>query len=97
MFEVGDPAEEMERLRVELAAASARMAHLEQALQSNPRIALAAGILMSRYHISAEQAFDRLRQVSQRRNTKMRDLAEDVIYCGDLPAVPGAGGSSATG
>ncbi len=98
MSEAGDPAGELEALRAELAEANARVTHLERALRSNRRIGLAAGILMSRHHLTADQAFDRLGEVSQRRNVKLRDLAEDVVYCGDLPVVPdGSGGGGRRG
>ena len=91
----GAPAGELELLRAQLAAANARAAHLREAVQSNRRIGLAAGILMSRYRLTAEQAFSRLCQASQRRRVKVRDLAEDVIHCGDLPVVARVGGRSA--
>lgn len=58
--------------------------NLERALASNRRIGMAVGILMARRGLTDEQAFDCLRQVSQRRNVKLRDLAESVIYTGDL-------------
>jgi hypothetical protein len=90
--EAGDPAIELEALRAQLAEANARVTHLERALQSNRRIGLAAGILMSRHHLTADQAFDRLCEASQRRDVKLRDLAADVVHCGDLTVVPGAGG-----
>ncbi|NEK96377.1 ANTAR domain-containing protein [Modestobacter muralis] len=44
---------------------------------------MAMGILMERHRITEEQAFDRLRVLSQRRNVKLRDVAERVIYTGD--------------
>jgi AmiR/NasT family two-component response regulator len=34
--------------------------------------------------ITDEQAFDPLREPSQVRNQKLRDLAEDVVYTGSL-------------
>ena len=51
---------------------------------SNRRIGMAVGILMERHRLTEEQAFDRLRDLSQRRNVKLRDLAEQMIYTGDF-------------
>jgi AmiR/NasT family two-component response regulator len=44
---------------------------------------MAMGILLA-HHLTEEQAFDALRQESMRRNVKLRDLAEEVIYTGTL-------------
>jgi ANTAR domain/GAF domain len=51
---------------------------LHQALDSRDAIGQAKGILMARRGISAEAAFDLLRQVSQELNVKLRDLADTV-------------------
>ena len=78
-----DPADELADALGQLAAATSHAGHLEQALVSNRRIGMAMGILMERHRITEERAFDRLRELSQRRNMKLRDLAEQVIYTGD--------------
>jgi len=39
---------------------------------------------MERHRLTEDQAFDRLRELSQRRNVKLRDLAEQIIYTGDV-------------
>jgi GAF domain-containing protein len=51
---------------------------LRQALDSRDAIGQAKGILMARRGITAEQAFDLLRQTSQDVNVKLRDLADTV-------------------
>jgi AmiR/NasT family two-component response regulator len=79
-----DDAEELVAAGSDLAAATARVEHLEKALVSNRRIGMALGILMERHRLSEEQAFDRLRELSQRTNVKLRDLAEQFIYTGDV-------------
>ncbi|MGX5655060.1 ANTAR domain-containing protein [Geodermatophilus nigrescens] len=84
-----DAAGDEVRLREELAAAVSRADDLERALLSNRRIAMAVGIVMSRYRVHEDEAFTRLRQVSQRSNVKLRDVADQVVYTGDLPVVPG--------
>jgi ANTAR domain len=67
-----------------LAAAQTRIAHLERALVSNRRIAMALGVLMARHRLTEQQAFDLLREQSSRRNVKLAAIAEEVIYTGDL-------------
>jgi GAF domain-containing protein len=52
---------------------------LREALDSRELIGQAKGILMEREHITAEEAFALLKQVSQRTNRKLRIVAQDVI------------------
>ena len=66
----------------ELASATEHAEHLRVAVVSNRRIGMAMGILMERHRLTEEQAFDRLRELSQRRNTKMRQLADQLIHTG---------------
>jgi GAF domain-containing protein len=58
--------------------------HLREALESRDVIGQAKGILMARRGCTAEAAFEALRKVSQHRNIKLRDIAEQVVYLGDL-------------
>jgi GAF domain-containing protein len=58
--------------------------HLREALESRDVIGQAKGILMVRRKSTAEAAFEMLRQASQHRNIKLRDIAEQVVYLGDL-------------
>ena len=60
---------------------------LDSALCSNRRIGAALGVLMARHRLTHDQAFRRLRVASQHTNRKMRDLADDVLDVGDLPAI----------
>jgi len=60
---------------------------LEVALRSNRRIAAAVGVLMARHQLTQHQAFQRLWQASQHTNRKLRDLADDILETGELPAV----------
>jgi AmiR/NasT family two-component response regulator len=62
-----------------------KIANLETALLTSRRIGIAIGIVMSRYGRTEEQAFDALRQASQRTHRKLRDIADDVVYTGSLP------------
>jgi AmiR/NasT family two-component response regulator len=79
----GDAAELLATARGDLAAATAHAQQLERALVSNRRIGMAMGILIERHRCTEEQAFDRLRDLSQRGNIKLRDVAEQLIYTGD--------------
>jgi GAF domain-containing protein len=58
--------------------------HLREALESRDVIGQAKGILMARRKCTPEAAFDALRKVSQHRNIKLREIAEQVVYLGDL-------------
>lgn len=53
--------------------------HLRLKLQTLPVIEQAKGILMGRYGISAEAAFQMLRRRSQDSNTKLHIIAQTVI------------------
>ena len=58
---------------------------LEEALLSRDVIGQAKGILMERLHLTPEQAFDQLREASQQRNRKLRDIAVFVAETGEWP------------
>ncbi|MFA9446071.1 ANTAR domain-containing protein [Egicoccus sp. AB-alg6-2] len=61
---------------------------LHAALESRDVIGQAKGILMAREALTSQAAFDRLRDVSQRRNVALRELAEEATRTGESP-VPG--------
>jgi GAF domain-containing protein len=63
--------------------------NLQIALESRAVIDQAKGILMERYKMTADQAFELLAQASMRTNTKLRSVAEELVHTGVLP-VPGA-------
>jgi hypothetical protein len=82
--------------------AAARERNLEEALRSRDVIGQAKGILMEREHISADEAFERLRRVSQHQNRKLRLIAEELAGNGSAgngssPNGSPANGSSANG
>ena len=60
--------------------------NLEVALQSRAIIDQAKGILMERYKLTAEGAFQMLAGVSMGSNKKVRSIAEHLINTGELPA-----------
>jgi GAF domain-containing protein len=68
------------------ALVSARLiTNLETALSSRFRIGVAHGILISRYGMTEEQAFRAMARISQQSNTKLRDVAEEIIQRGKVP------------
>jgi AmiR/NasT family two-component response regulator len=46
----------------------------------------AKGILMERHKITEDEAFTMLTHASQRTNTKLRDVAEELVRTGALPS-----------
>ena len=62
--------------------------HLREALESRDVIGQAKGILMARRNCTPDAAFEALRKVSQHRNIKLREIAEQVVYLGDLEEGP---------
>jgi GAF domain-containing protein len=54
-------------------------AHMQTAMQSRGVIEQAKGIIMGRNHCSADEAFTILTTMSQRRNIKLRTLAQEVV------------------
>ena len=60
---------------------------LETALRSRDVIGQAKGVIMTREAATPEQAFDRLRALSQRQNRPLREIAEQVARTGRVPAL----------
>jgi uncharacterized coiled-coil protein SlyX len=60
--------------------------NLEAALVTARGIGAAMGVLMCRHVLTEPQAFDLLREASQRQHRKVRDLADYVVLAGDLPS-----------
>ena len=58
---------------------------LQAALATREMIGQAQGILMERESISADQAFDILRQASQHLNVKLRVVAQSLVDTGERP------------
>jgi AmiR/NasT family two-component response regulator len=84
----GTVADQLAKARSDLAAATAHAEELQRALVSNRQIGMAMGILVERHRVTPEQALDRLRDLSQRNNVKLRDVAEHIIYTGDIQQPP---------
>ena len=66
--------------------------NLEVALTTNRQIGAAIGILMHQRKVTESQGFELLREISQRTNRKLRDVADELVLTGALP--PDDGGTS---
>ena len=62
--------------------------HLQTALQSRAVIDQAKGILMERYKLSADQAFQMMATLSMETNIKVREIAERVVQTGEVGSRP---------
>jgi transcriptional regulator with GAF, ATPase, and Fis domain len=69
-------------------AAVKEISGLQLAMQHRHTIGVAQGILVQRYGISVERAFDILRRYSSTRNVKLRDIAAYVVEHHHLPDTP---------
>jgi GAF domain-containing protein len=61
-----------------------RATNLEAALRSRAVIDQAKGILMERFKVTADQAFEAMAAVSMESNVKLRDVAERFVLTGEL-------------
>jgi GAF domain-containing protein len=62
--------------------------NLTRALENREVIGQAKGILATRFGVTMDEAFERLRTASQNQNIKVRDLADHVVRTGELPSTP---------
>ncbi len=67
------------------ARTSEDLTHLRTAMTTRALIEQAKGILMERHKIKEDEAFTVLTHASQGTNTKLRDVAAELIRTGDLP------------
>lgn len=66
-------------------SASRHIANLNRALKTRETIGQAQGILMERHRMTPNQAWEQLRTVSQDRNVKVAQLAEQISRTGEEP------------
>lgn len=66
--------------------------NLSTALDSSRMIGTAIGILMTTHRVREDEAFAMLRRTSMSLNRKLRDVAADVTYSGNLPDGPSSRG-----
>jgi GAF domain-containing protein len=67
-------------------AAAQKEQHLTQAISNRTVIGQAEGILMERFGIDAEQAFNVLRRLSQHSNRKLHQVAEELTATRQMPS-----------
>lgn len=72
LMEENGVADDAEELRIEVV-------QLKRAMQTRPVIDLARGVLMASFALSPEEAWSVLVDVSQRTNTKLHHVAEDLV------------------
>lgn len=66
-------------------AAAQEVEHLERALSGRTVIGQATGILMERFDLVPDRAFSVLSRMSQQRNVKLRELAEQIVTTRTVP------------
>ncbi|MGZ0146045.1 GAF and ANTAR domain-containing protein [Kribbella sp. WER1] len=66
-------------------AAARHEEHLKVAIDARKVVGQAMGMLMERYHLTGDQAFQVLKRYSQDTNTKLREVAQQLIDSRDLP------------
>jgi GAF domain-containing protein len=57
--------------------------NLEQGMVTRQMIGQAVGIIMAARHVSADEAFEQMKRISQSTNVKLRDIAEDLVSKSD--------------
>lgn len=65
---------------------SEQLANLQIAMKSRAVIEQAKGILMERFKVTEDMAFTVLARASQTSNIKLRDVADELVTTGSLPA-----------
>lgn len=66
-------------------ATARRAASLEEAVEARHRIGVAQGLLMARFEIDAERAFELMRRVAGAEGRKLREVAAHIVATGELP------------
>ena len=59
--------------------------NLQAALESRAVIDQAKGVLVERYELTPDQAFQLLARASMNANRKVRDIADHLVHTGELP------------
>lgn len=80
------PATEPEPPSVSCADLSAQVDNLKRGLATRTVVGQAQGILIERHKITADDAFRMLVTASSVTNRKLRDVAEELVTTGALPA-----------
>ena len=62
-----------------------RADNLQAALESRAVIDQAKGVLIERYKLTPDQAFQLLARASMNADRKLRDVADHLVHTGELP------------
>ena len=95
--------DDVEEAKVVAAHASVALARLRgqldlwRAIDSRHLVGQAQGILIERFGLTSEKAFEVLRRYSQQQNMKLRDIAATLIETGALPDAKDRGPSRSDG
>lgn len=65
-----------------------QLAGLQTAVTSRHLIGAAQGVLMERYGLDLDRSFALLQRLSNQTNTRVVDLARELVTTGELPALP---------
>jgi hypothetical protein len=68
------------------AVSTSRIANLERGMATRSNIGPAIGLLMARYELGHDEASKLLRDISNRSNRKVADLATEIVEVRNLPA-----------
>lgn len=75
-------------LAIDRAVLASAVTNLEVALEGNRKIGAAVGVLMALDNTTYDQGLSRLTMASQQHNRKLRDIAADVLYTGEIGTGP---------
>lgn len=89
VFEAAQVYADHAAIALDRASSDRKAENLEIALQSSREIGIAIGILVERYKITTDQAFDMMRVASQHTHRKLRAVAADLVLTGEFE--PGVG------
>lgn len=78
----------LEQVAERLRDVTEKVEHLTLAVQSRDVIGQAKGILMERYGLTGDQAFEVLASVSSNTNTKLHQVAVDLVITRTLCGLP---------
>jgi len=68
----------------ELREAKMAQSHMTQALQAKREVDIAVGLLLERFNLNREHAFEVLRRLARSRNRKLADIAGALVECSEL-------------
>jgi response regulator NasT len=71
------------RLARDLHALRTRVDHLNAALRTERNVCVATGLLMAKFHLSQQEAFERLRRYARSKRTRVEQIATELLTAND--------------